>query len=418
MKNKIISNNVLAVHGMNSSIIKLINQSSNKLPKHLSWKQFGNLYFYAPHLRKKLTPWTEKIQNHFAQNDSEACKIIVLAQQQKELKEFIIDEIVYINDILHLHDFKTLLALFSKLDQKNTKLALMWMKDYFRDEKSDTNELINYYTICTSKEEKSKIMKKITKQASLMHHYHLRQIYEKLPNQRIIKIWFKSLDKEQDFETLVAAAIQSKHDDFYKKAKSVDINGNLDDICTRMQKWHNTYKDERLLGLWLHAITVCYKKAKENKTIYKFNEKEKFDIIDHARKAYQATQDMRFFEFAKKNSKYFIQKESLYKLLPDTELLDAMKNTCSDLADAHSALLTTGDMFFLTETKKYISEKWDSEYTIDNIKGVYTALLENSEKYEPHLKDFKKFIEDNLENLWKKSTNPWKNRHMLELLES
>jgi len=406
MKQKTDINNMLEAYGIGSNIIALINKKSDELPKYLNWLELGYLYFYAKHIRERLQPWIDKMQQHFADGDSETCIIVMLAQQQEELKELVVEEIVHIKRALPLHDFGTLFRLFPKLKGADKKLSLQMMKCAIDDQKNSEHKFSHlqlYYHICTAKKEKAAVLDTLIELARPLHDFQIGELYKEIPDHRIADLWLQKLEKTREFRTLVNAAIFMKHDAFYQRAKIEEIIGVTSDTCRFMQEKYLEHKDERLLDLWMHVITFFHKKEKEN-------------IISYVLEAYQATKDQRFFEFAKQHGTYFDQKKNLYLLQQDDEILAQMKTMCSWFGEAKEGLLATGDPYFMEQAKKYIFEKL--EYGISNALELYQELMEHPKKHRKHINELKKFIGDNMEILWKSCTNTHDKHRLLEFLAS
>ncbi len=404
--NKIASNGTLTVYGITSNIIKLINKTTDVLPDHLNWQELACLYFYAPQLKEHIKPWMDKIQKHFAQNDSEVYIIITLATEHKELEHFLLEEIVHIKHTLILHDFGTLFQLFPKLDRKNKKIAMLWILNDIQNESNPgrkKDKLTMYHEICTSKNEKSDIVDQIVKLSSGMTVHYLKEVYKKIPDQRIEDLWFKALDQERPLDVFIDAALMTKKDAFFEKAKMVKIYDLAPESCRMLGEKYEASKDVRVLDVLMYVIEYFYGKKEPH-------------IITYAIDAFALTKDIRFFDFAKKHSEHFDSKLKLYWLKPDSELLESMKLTVKDFRGAKEGLLATGDDYFLTEVKKHISVSWES--SIDLSIHIYRILLENPNKNKQHIKDLKKFIEDNLGIVWTHSRGDKDKEVLLEMLAS
>ena len=403
MKNKKTTNK-LESYGVGASIIALINKKSDILPQDINWIELGHLYFYAEHLREALKPWINKMQQHFIDNDKESFIVVALARHQNELEQLVLNEIVYIKNALSLHDFRTLLKLFPKLDTQNKKLALQAMKhDIGKQTKSEFKLycLGNYYHLCTAKKEKTAILDQIIQESSDLKDFELRDIYKKFPDQRIADLWFTSLKNTHDFSYLVDAAIITKQDAFFERAKIENIIGVASDICRMMRDKYKECEDERLLDIWLHVITVFHRTGGDN-------------MITPIIEAYQTTQDLRFFDFGKQNINQFRQKLMLYKLIPDTEILVDLKILCSSFIEAKEGLAVTGDPYFFEQAKKYINEK--IEYGVAYIFELYKELMEDPDKHKGNLKNIKNFIKENMEGFWNNCTNSHDKHKFLKLL--
>lgn len=405
MKTNLDSNNVLETYGVGSRVIVLINQKSTNVPTDLNWLEVAYLYVYAKHIRGKLQSWITKIQKHFAQNDPESVIIIALARHNEELKRLLVNEIVHITRLLPLHDFRTALALLPKLKGENKKRAMEWIKGHAMKTKEDDNKiscLLAYHNIC-SKKEQAEIIEEIVKTAASLSDYHLCNLYEKIPDDRIAKLWLIAMGEHKYFKEWIDAAIDTGRNEFFEKAKQVKIIGAASDIFRTMRGKYSEYQDPRMVDLWLHTIRY-------------FHAKQESNIIDYAIEAYVWSKNMDFFDFAKTNCYNFNQAKELYKLLPDQELLEKLKTKCTDFNEAKEGLVLTGDVYFLNQAKKYISEKWG--YAIGYCIDLYKTLNEDPVKHQVHLQKVKEFIEDNMETLWKEYKNSDLKEGLLSLLVS
>lgn len=383
-------------YGMGKTIQSLIKKETEEIPDYLNWMELGNLYFYAEHLRPQLTPWIDKMQKNFADEDSECALIIALAKSQEELKLLLLGEIVYIRKLIPIHEFWSLNTLLPKLKGENRTLALKTMKNLINalpEENIDDqlSWLCKYYDVCTSKKEKAKIQEQIIQVAvKLGRISQLRNIYEKFPDQRIADLWLTMLKNEINFIVLVNAAIITKQDAFFEKTKLKEIIGVESDTFHMLQEKYETCKDERFLDLWLHALNV-------------FQGKEGSDTVQYFLKAYERTKDIRFMDAVKPHLKYYSQKVDFYALLPTLDMLDILKTECDSFDDAKYALLIIGDRKFMFKVKYFIMQ-----YTrngLRNITNVYNELIKDPKKHKLHLKELKDFVKENIDEFWSKCEN-------------
>jgi|GEM_PF-4054182 len=395
-------------YGMGKTIQSLIKKETEEIPDYLNWMELGNLYFYAEHLRPQLTPWIDKMQKHFADEDSECALISALAKSQEELKLLLLGEIVYIRKLIPIHEFWSLNALLPKLKGENRTLALKTMKNLINalpEENIDAqlSWLCEYYDVCTSKKEKAEIQEQIIQLAEKLHHaFRLCDLYKKIPDQRIADLWLTKLEKETQFTTLVNAAIISGQDAFFEKAKLEEIIAVESDTMYFLREKYEKHKDQRLLDLWLHALKTFHKKEGSNS-----------HIVSHSFDAYKITKDGRFLDFIEPNWMYYSQKIELYALRPTPEILDMLKTECDSFDYAKDALLITGDRDFMFKVKYFIMQ-----YTrngLRNITNVYTELVKDPKKHKHHLKELKDFTEEHIDEFWGKCENPHDKQQFLKI---
>lgn len=383
-------------YGMGKTIQSLIKKKEiEEIPDYLNWMELGNLYFYAEHLRPQLTPWIDKMQQHFADEDSECALIIALAKSQEELKLLLLKEIVYIRKLIPIHEFWSLNTLMPNLKGENRTLALKTMKKLINALPEEEIDLrlswsCAYYDVCTSKKEKAEIKEQIIQLAEKLYHdFQLRDLYKKIPDQRIADLWLTKLEKEMQFTTLVNAAISSGQDAFFEKAKLEKIIAVESDTMHMLREKYEKHKDQRLLDLWLHALKTFHKKEGSNSNIVSYS----FD-------AYKATNDGRFLDFIELNWMYYSQKVELYALRPTPEILDTLKKECDSFSDAKDALLITGDRYFIDKVKHFIIQY--TKNGLNNITNVYTELVKDTKKHKHHLKELKDFTEEHIDEFWSK----------------
>lgn len=405
MKKNLKTNNVLGTYGVSSRVIQLINGSIEVLPADLNWLEVAYLYTYADRLIPQLKPWIEKMNTHFAQENPEAQLIVALAVHYEELSSLLINEVVHIKPVLPLHYVHSLVQLLPKLDPVNRKLALDWIMDQSKKTKDADNRLnclLYYYDNC-SENDKLKAINELVEVAKLLREYQLRDLYKKIPDQRIADLWLKSLDNEREFRTVFRAALITKQDAFFEKAKLPKIIGVDSDIYRLIRETWNEISDGRVLDIWLHAIQV-------------FHQCGCSGAVEQAIDVYRTTQDMRFLSFAKEYSNSFSQKVALYKVSSDDILLESLKFSCADFGQAREALLLTGDNYFLTAAEKYLSEE-EWKYAAASGVELYQKLSANA-KHQTHRRALKKFLEDNIVTIWEKCRSTNDKEGLLSMLAS
>lgn len=398
--------NPLDNYGMGKSIQSLIKKETKEIPNHLNWMELGNLHFYAEHLRPQLTPWIDKMQQHFADEDSECALIIALAKSQEELKLLLLKEIVYIRKLLSIHDFWSLITLLPKLKGENRTLALKTMKkfiDAFPKENIDSQIycLCMYYDVCTSKKQKAEIQEQIIQAAiKLGKTSQFCNIYQKFPDQRIADLWLAKLENEKDFTVLVNAAIITKQDAFFERAKPEKIIGVESDIVRMLEEKYETCKDERFIDLWLHALNT-------------FQKKEGSDTVQYFLKAYERTQDVRFMDFVQPHLKFYNQRLSFYALLPTPDMLDTLSADCNSFINAKDALFITGDRDFLCKALHIIGQS--ARTGLGNVTSLYNELMKDPKKHKPHLKELKDFTKEHIDELWRACENTREKEDFLKI---
>lgn len=382
----------LDMYGMGNHIKALITGKTETIPNHLNWMELGNLHFYAEHLRPQLTPWIDKMQQHFADEDSECALIIALAKSQEELKLLLLKEIVYIRKLLSIHDFWSLSALLPKLKGENRTLALKTMRKFIDALPEDNIDsrlscLCEYYDVCTGKKQKAEIQEQIIQAAiKLGRTSQFCNIYKKFPDQRIADLWLAKLKNETDFTTLVNVAIITKQDAFFERAKPEKIIGVESDIVHMLEEKYETCKDERFIDLWLHTLNT-------------FQKKEGSNTVQYFLKAYERTKDVRFMDAVKPYLKHYSDKLHFYALLPTPDMLDTLSADCNSFIDAKDALLITGDRDFLYKALHMIGQY--ARTGLGNIINVYNELMKDPKKHKLNIKELKDFIEEHIDELWR-----------------